>query len=248
MARGLHLRSMSTVDQLIAAAGRGDVPAMRAILPQAPELRDARNMIGAGAIHAAHFAGQSAAVAYLDGAGLVRDPWLRAELGDLAGVRAALDSAPELVHAFNAGGSTLLHAAAYWGQVDVAKLLVERGADVNAVTRDSFLHIHPLGSGVASPGVEGCPAESEDNVLAIATLLLDAGAGVNNRRRDGLTALHTAGYRGHDRVARLLLERGADRSIRGHDSGGAHGGQSAAEMAEERGHLDTARLIRAAGG
>jgi ankyrin repeat protein len=96
--------------------------------------------------------------------------------------------------------------------------------------------------------VAGCPAEDEENVVAMARLLLDAGAGINNRRRDGLTALHTAGYRGHSEVARLLLARGADPAIRGHQSGDAHAGASAAEMAYEQGHFETAMLIRAAGG
>jgi ankyrin repeat protein len=239
---------MATVEDLIAAAGRGEVTEMRAILADDPALLGARSLFGAGAIHAAHFGGHAPAIAYLDAAGLVRDSWLQAELGDVDGLRLALDADPELVRAFNGGGSTLLHAAAYWGQVEVAALLLERGADPNAVTRDGFLHIHPLGSGVASPGVPGCPAESEENVLAIATLLLDAGAGVNNQRRDGLTALHTAGYRGHSRVAQLLLDRGAGPAIRGYATGGAHAGASAAEMADEQGQAESAKLIRSAGG
>ena len=239
---------MATLDEFLAAARLGDVPGMRALLAEDASLLSARTMFGVGASHAAHFAGEGAAVAYLDGAGIVRDPWLQAELGDLESVRAAVDADPGLIGAFNGGGSTLLHAAAYWGQVEVAELLLSRGADPNAVTRDSFLHIHPLGSGVASPGVPGCPAEMEANVVALATVLLDAGAGVDNRRGDGLTALHTAGYRGHNGVARLLLDRGADPAIRGHDSGGGHAGASAAEMADEQGHPDTAGLIRAAGG
>jgi ankyrin repeat protein len=47
--------------------------------------------------------------------------------------------------------------------------------------------------------------------------LLDRGADVNGRRRDGLTALHSAAYRGHLQVMRYLLQHGADVAIRGSD-------------------------------
>lgn len=239
---------MASIDAFIAAAASGNVLGLRTLLAGDRSLLHARNMFGYGAIHAAHFAGERAAVAYLDSVATERDPWLHAELADVGALTAALDAEPALVEAFNQGGSTLLHAAAYFGQAEVARLLLDRGADPNAATRDSFLHIHPLGNAVASPGLPGCPAEMEENVLEVAAMLLDAGAGVNNRRHDGLTALHTAAHRGHMRVAELLLDRGADPAIRGHASGGAHGEVSAAEMAEEQGHPETARLIRERGG
>jgi ankyrin repeat protein/peptidoglycan/LPS O-acetylase OafA/YrhL len=44
----------------------------------------------------------------------------------------------------------------------------------------------------------------------IVTLLLDHGADVNARDRDGTTALHSAAFFGRDTVVALLLQRGAD--------------------------------------
>ena len=43
-----------------------------------------------------------------------------------------------------------------------------------------------------------------------AQVLLEAGAVVNRAKRDGLTALHLAVFKGHKAVVRLLLVAGAD--------------------------------------
>jgi ankyrin repeat protein len=86
-----------------------------------------------------------------------------------------------------------------------------------------------LGCAVATPDVPN-PSDSEDVVLDLVNLLLSSGAEVNARRRDGLTALHSAAYRGHRRVMETLLAHGADPTIRGYDAAGPHGGKTAADM------------------
>ena len=45
--------------------------------------------------------------------------------------------------------------------------------------------------------------------------LIDRGCNVNATNKDGDTALHYAGYRDRRETARVLLERGADRTIKG---------------------------------
>ena len=51
--------------------------------------------------------------------------------GDLAGVQRELNKGAD-VNARGFLGSTLLHNAARWGHKEVAKLLIAKGADVNA--------------------------------------------------------------------------------------------------------------------
>jgi ankyrin repeat protein len=77
-------------------------------------------------------------------------------------------------------------------------------------------------------------------------LLLDRGADVDAQRRDGMTALHTAAYRGHLRVIRRLLERGANPTIRAREAAGPHAGQTPADTADAQGQTAAAELIRAA--
>lgn len=60
------------------------------------------------------------------------------ETGDVSGITKALttDVQHVLVHARDAEGYTGLHHACKKGNTDVAKLLLDNGADVNAVNKD----------------------------------------------------------------------------------------------------------------
>jgi ankyrin repeat protein len=233
---------MPDADAIIAAARAGDYARVSLLLDGDPSLATAMNLFGSQPVHAAHFGGHTRVFDLLVSRGVEIGPFLAAELGMLDRVQAALRENPQFAREFSAQGSTALHRACYWGQVASARLLLEHGADADAPTRDSFLQIRPLGSAVATPDVPN-PSDREEVVLELVRLLLDRGAGVNGRRRDGLTALHSAAYRGHLSVIRLLLDRGADPSIRGFEGAGPHSGQTAAEMAVSQGQHAAADLL-----
>jgi uncharacterized protein len=228
---------------IIAAAKAGDIAEVSRWLDNDPSLATAANMFGSQAAHAAYFGGHRDVFELLLRRGAVLDAGLAAELGMLDRVGAAVTSDPELVNTFSPAGSALLHRACYWGQTVTARYLLERGADPNAPTRDSFLQIRPLGCAVATPDVPN-PSDREEVVLELVRLLLDRGAEVNGRRRDGLTALHGAAYRGHGQVIVLLLEHGADAAIRGFDGAGPHAGQTAFDMAAAQGQEGACLILR----
>jgi uncharacterized protein len=150
-------------------------------------------------------------------------------------LREILAASPGFTARFGERGSTALHGAAYWGQREAAELLLDAGADPSAVSRDGFLQIPPLGSAVATtPGIPQ-PSDDEDAVLDLVRLLLERGADVNGRRRDGMTALHAACWRGLARVAQELLDAGADPAIIA--TAGPHQGQTPTYTALAQGHL-----------
>lgn len=226
---------MQAVDRLVAAVLLGRVTEVRRMVAADPALLLARNMFGVGAAHAAHYGGQAAVLDVLGDLGLVADGFLAAELGRVKELRAALGADPGLAAGFDERGSTALHGAVYWGQRQAAELLLEAGADPNAITRDGFLQIAPLGSAIATtPGIPQ-PSDSADAVLGLVRLLLERGADVNGRRGDGMTALHAACWRGLDRVAQELLDAGADPAITA--AAGPHQGQTPADTALAQGHL-----------
>ena len=233
---------MGSADAILAASKDGDYDRVLALLETNPALATASSMSGSQPIHAAWFGGHNRVVELLRARGVDIDFYLASELGLLDHVTRALDSDPALAQAFSAAGSTALHRSCYWGQTAVATVLLERGADPNAVTRDGFLQIAPLGCAVATPDVPN-PSDHEDVVLDLVKLLISSGAEVNARRRDGLTALHSAAYRGHVRVIETLLAHGADATIRGYDGAGAHAGQTAADMAAAQGQAEAAALL-----
>lgn len=66
-----------------------------------------------------------------------------AKLGKLEDVKTILDAEPGLIDSRDSEGATALHYAAFAGHCDVVRLLVERGADINA--RDSTFGATPAG-------------------------------------------------------------------------------------------------------
>lgn len=226
---------MQPVDRLVAAALQGQVSEVRRMAAADRALLSARNMFGAGAVHAAHYGGQDAVLDALGDLGLAIDGFLAAELGRSQQLRDLLTADPGLAARFDQRGSTALHGAAYWGQREAAELLLDAGADPCAVSRDGFLQIAPLGSAIATtPGIPQ-PSDSEDSVLDLVRLLLERGADVNGRRGDGMTALHAACWRGLTRVAQELLDAGADPAITA--ASGPHQGQTPADTALAQGHI-----------
>jgi ankyrin repeat protein len=231
----------SPVDEIIAASIRGDAQSVAALLARDPSLASATTMLGSTAVHAAHYSGRTDIVKRLL-AQRPLDGFLAAELGMTGELAEWLRRNPGFARMRNSAGATALHGACYWGSLEAARLLLDNGADIQAATADSFLQIHPLGCAVASPDVPN-PSDSEAVVVSLVDFLLERGADVNARRRDGMTALHSAAYRGHLRVIRRLLEAGADVQARAHDSG-PHAGQTALETAVAQGQTAAADLLR----
>ena len=93
-----------------------------------------------------------------------------------------------------------LFVAARSGRVEVAKLLLEHGADPNKVNDKGNT---PLWFAAQSP------ARPASDRIAVMKLLLDAGADIHKRCENGTTALHFAAWRGPVEVAEYLLSRGA---------------------------------------
>jgi ankyrin repeat protein len=233
----------SPIEEIIAASIRGDLPAVMAMLERDAALGTAANMLGSTALHAAHYSNRVDVVALLMSKYRPLDGFLAAELGLSSDLADWLQKHPLFAKERSPTGSTALHGACYWGSVDTARVLLDHGADVNATSADSFLQIQPLGCAVATPDVPN-PSQDESIVLRLVDLLLDRGADVNARRRDGMTALHSAAYRGHLRVIRRLLERGANPTIRARDDAGTHAGQSPEETASAQGQTAAADLLR----
>jgi ankyrin repeat protein len=230
------------VDELITACVAGDLPAVRRILGRDPALATAANMFGATPAHAAHYSGHSEIADLLLTQYARLDGFLAAELGLTRELRDQLRNDPALPRKRNAAGSTALHGACYWGSLEATALLLDHGAEINIPTSDSFLQIHPLGCAVATANVPN-PSDEELVVLRLVNLLLDKGAEVNARRRDGMTALHSAAYRGHVKVIQRLLDAGADRTVRAHGTG-THNGESAEDTALAQGQTAAAELLR----
>jgi ankyrin repeat protein len=122
---------------------------------------------------------------------------------------------------------TPLHLAAFFGQAEAVRILLEAGADVNAEASNSFVsRVQPLHSAAANRDRDCC------------RLLVEAGADINAQQADGFTPLMEAAQEGDVELAEMFLAAGADDSIQRDD------GTEAASLAEQGGHQAVIDLLK----
>ena len=149
-----------------------------------------------------------------------------------------------------------LQAAAVGGSLNVCRLLVDKGADVNArggrfdtalqaaADGGHALVTHFLLEHGADPNAQGGPAATSLEAaslkghIQIVGELLKRGATVNTHNASGRTALHCASMHGHRDIVKLLLDNGAE--IGSRDNG--HG-RTALSWAAWNGHSEIVDLL-----
>jgi ankyrin repeat protein len=133
------------------------------------------------------------------------DVFEAAAVGRSDRLRELLDAGPDLANAWAGDGFQPLGLASFFGHVEAARLLVERGAEVNSASRNE-MKVMPLHSAVAT----GDPEARYE----LAKLLLENGADANARQQDDYTPLMAAEHHGDERLRRLLIEHGAETRAR----------------------------------
>ncbi|XP_026033919.1 ankyrin-3 isoform X17 [Astatotilapia calliptera] len=127
-----------------------------------------------------------------------------------------------MVNRTTESGFTPLHIAAHYGNINVATLLLNRGAAVDFKARNDITPLH-----VASK-------RGNSNMVR---LLLERGAKIDARTKDGLTPLHCGARSGHEQVVEMLLNRGAPILSK------TKNGLSPLHMATQGDHLNCVQLL-----
>ena len=164
----------------------------------------------------------------------------------------------EKVHARCGKRGSPLHAASYGGDLDVVRLLLAHGVDINTTAGEDrrtplssaydgrHLDVMRLlleqGADVDARYYSYSPKRllhevSLNGDVDITRLLLQHSADVNVKDTIEDTPLHNASIRGNTRIAELLLEHGADVNPRGY----CH--CTPLYKASEHGHLELAQLL-----
>ena len=133
-------------------------------------------------------------------------------------------SHPDAIDTFAEDGFTPLGLACYFGQFEVARYLVLKGANVNLPSNNGF-NVYPIHSAAAGSYTD------------ILRMLIDNGAIVNVKQQAGATPLHSAAQNGNLEMLILLLEHGAEVNSR------MEGGKLPADLAREKGFTEIAEIL-----
>lgn len=139
-----------------------------------------------------------------------------ASVGDVTRLKELIDKDDTIIDSYAQDGFTALGLASYFGEKEVVKYLIKKGANVNLPANNDF-KVAPLHSAVAS----------QDE--AMVDSLIEAGADVNARQMNNVVPLHSAAHLGNLPLVLKLMDHGADKYASTTD------GKTALDFALEKG-------------
>ncbi len=185
---------------------------------------------------------------------------------DRPGLAALLEKNPSLAKERDADGNTPLHWAARAAAVDLdmVRLLLDKGADVNARDKSGMIPLHEAAGRaqkdlVALLVARGSDRNAKDasgrtpltaaatklpfgyrippDRIATVRLLVEAGAGFPTTGEDAAKFLHIAAAGGYEELAEAMVDRGVDGSTKNADDGNLLHSAAAGGLADLIGKL-----------
>jgi ankyrin repeat protein len=201
----------------------GDIDGLQRLLEQDPASSEARDGTGVSLLMHCLYRGRRDTAELIESKRKSIDIFEAASLGRNERLKQLLSENFD-INSYSIDGFTALHFACFFGQPEAARLLVENGADVDAVAANPT-KVMPLHS-----------AASSSNLEAV-RLLLENGAPVNARQQAGWVPVHAAAQNGDRPLAELLLQYGADPTLANDQ------GKTPAMVARDQGHNDLAFFL-----
>jgi uncharacterized protein len=212
---------------IFAAIQAGEVDKLRGLVAEDSAAASARNEQGVSALMLALYMRRAEIAELLQSAQPDLDIFEAATLGKTERIDELIKQDRSLVNTRSGDGFTPLHLACFFGQESAAHLLLESGAQPDAVANNP-MKVMPLHSAAAGHNV------------TIVRDLLEHGAPPNARQEAGWTALHEAAQSGDREMIEVLIKHGADPAAKNDK------GVTAVQLASEKGHLELARRLGAA--
>jgi len=213
---------MADTQRCFELLGKGDADGLRRLLEEDPGTAAARDAAGVSLLMHALYRGRRDLAEVIAARKKELDIFESAALGKLERLKNCA-GAVAVINSRSSDGFTALHFACFFGQPDAARLLIEKGASVDAVSNNPMLM--PLHSAASARNLEA------------ARLLLEHGAPINARQQWGWAPIHAAAQNGDRAMVELMLKHGADPKLANDE------GKTPAMVAREKGHLEIAALL-----
>jgi ankyrin repeat protein len=181
--------------EFLDAIRKGNSARVGELLKQDPALIKASTKNGTTPVLLAVYARHPEIAESLLATGIEPNIFEAAATGRVERLRELLNKNPEMVKTYSPDGWTALHLN--FGNLEIVKLTLERGADIDAVSKNK-LSATPLQGAAAMQNLE------------LARLLIARGANVNCRGEEGVSPLHEVAGNGQIEFAKLLLDHGAN--------------------------------------
>jgi len=211
-----------------AAVQAGNLAEVSRLLEAEPALLHARNERRVTAVLTACYTGNQEVRDFLVAKGALLELHEAAAAGQLSRAAEMVEANPSAARSYSPDGFPVMALAAVFGHEDVARYLLSKGADVNAVATN----------GTGYTALTGAVTSGH---AAIVQWLVENGADVNHRYAKGYSPLLAAAANGHLEIVSMLLAHGADLRASSED------GKNALAFAEERQHKNVADYLRGMG-
>jgi ankyrin repeat protein len=214
-----------SITEFFDAIRAGDSGKVRTLLDADPEIASAKDASGVSAVLTSVYTGRQEIRDLLLQCGAVLEVHDAAAAGKLQKIKEFVEENPAFAKSYSPDGFPVVALACFFGHLDVARYLAEKGADLNAAATN--------GSGYNS-----LTASVAGGHTQIVAWLLENGVSTNYRYGPGYTPLLTAAANGRLEILKLLIAHGADLTAQTDD------GKSARFLAEERKHSDVQAFLR----
>ena len=215
---------MSTAN-LFDAIRAGNVAAVKSLLDADASLASAKNDSGVSAVLMSIYTGRPEIRDLLLARGASLELHDAAAAGNLDRVKHFVEKNPAFSNSCSPDGFPVFALACFFGHLDTARYLAEKGADIHAAATN--------GSGYNALTAAVTAGHAE-----IVKWLLKRGLDPNYHYGSGYSPLLAAAANGHLEIVKLLLAHGADLHATSND------GKSALALATERSHSSVADFLR----
>ena len=216
---------MNTVADVMKAIQSNDIESLKGVFAAQPDLAGGRDDKGNSPLLISAYYGRGEMVRLILALGVRPDIFESCAAGLIGEVQRLLKEDSSLVSQRSHDGWTPLHLAAFFGHLELTRILLDAGASMVAVANNNENNL-PINAAAAG------------RRNAVVRLLVERGCPPDARGSDhGYTALHLAANNGNVELIEFLLHSGADRRLK------TGAGETAHDLAVKQSHTAVAALL-----